>query len=32
MAKTLAAAVGMPSTTISQNILSGTVLQPALTS
>ena len=32
MAKTLAAAVGIPSSTISQNILSGTVLKPALTS
>jgi hypothetical protein len=31
MARTLAAAVGMPSSTISQNILSGTVVQPALT-
>lgn len=32
MAKTLAAAVGLPSDTISQNILSGTVVQPALAS
>jgi len=32
MAKTLAAAVGMPADTISQNILSGTVVRPALTS
>jgi hypothetical protein len=30
MAKTLAAAVGMPSSVISQNILSGTVVTPAL--
>ncbi len=32
MARTLAAAVGLPSSTISQNILSGTVIQPALAS
>jgi hypothetical protein len=32
MAKTMAAAVGIPSSTISQNILSGTVVSPALAS
>jgi hypothetical protein len=32
MAKTLATAAGLPSSTISQNILSGTVIQPALAS
>jgi hypothetical protein len=31
MGRTLAAAVGIPSSVISQNILSGTVVQPALT-
>ena len=32
MAKTMATAVGLPSSVISQNILSGTVVQPALAS
>jgi hypothetical protein len=30
MGKTVAAAVGIPSSVIAQNILSGTVVQPAL--
>ncbi len=32
MGRTVAAAVGIPASTIAQNILSGTVIQPALTS